>query len=69
MVFCETEDEGEAKQTYRSLRAGRWAVRIERVSCGPLPEEAKVPLADARGANPQNPGTKMRPVLGYWERP
>jgi hypothetical protein len=70
MVFCESEDEAEARRTYRSLRAGGgWTVRLERVSCGPLPEGAKVSLADARASNPQNPGVKMRPVLGHWEQP
>jgi hypothetical protein len=69
-VFLETEDEAEARQAYRNLRAGgEWTVRIERVSCGPLPKAAKVSLGELRAMNPQNPGAKMRPVLGYWERP
>jgi hypothetical protein len=68
MVFLETEDEGEARKGYKAQRSAGWPVRIERVSCGPLPQAAEGSLAKVRSANAQNPGANMRPVLGYWER-
>jgi hypothetical protein len=37
MVFLETEDEAKARKSFRTLRRGRWPVRLERISCGPLP--------------------------------
>lgn len=55
-AFLETEDEAEARRRYRRWRCGGgWTVRIERVSCGPLPKAAKVSLAEMRAGNAQTP--------------
>jgi len=67
MVFLETESEKEARHQFHSLRCCEWPVRLERVHCGPLPAKAKTSLKQLRGANVQNPGTRMRKVAAYWE--
>lgn len=68
-VVMQTDDEAAARKSYRVQRAGGWPVRLERVSCGPLPKAATDSLAKLRSANAQHPGAKMPAVLGYWERP
>lgn len=67
MVFLETDREREARSFLTELRAGGYAVRLERVQCGPLPAGAAGALSDLRSLNPQNPGAE-RTVLGCWEK-
>ena len=67
MTMLETTDEAEARRIWGNLRRVRYPVRLERVSCGPLPKGARKELASFWRGNQQNPGAKMRKVLGYWE--
>lgn len=66
MVFIETDDEAQARATYKGARHGGHPVRIERVQVGPLPKDATTVLEVLRRANAQNPGTTMRAVPGAW---
>jgi hypothetical protein len=66
-VFLETEDEHEARARLRSMRKGKYPVRLERVHCGPLPTDSKPRLAKWRDANLQIPDTSLRDIAGYWE--
>jgi hypothetical protein len=66
-VMCETDDEAEARRIYIERRRGGFPVRLERVSCGPLPKGFTSKLAKLRASKPQNPGTRLRPVLAGWE--
>lgn len=68
MTFISTDDEAEARSVYRSLRASQHCVRLERVQCGPLPQDSERKLTELRASNPQNPGTRLRPVAGLWEQ-
>jgi hypothetical protein len=65
MVFIETRDEEEARNSLCALRRS-WPVRIERVSCGPLPAQAASNIVLLRATNAQNPGDG-RPLLAAWE--
>ena len=67
-VVWEDQDEGVARRIYGQRRREGWAVRLERVCCGPLPKEAEAFLKELRTQTPQNPGAEMPAVLGYWER-
>lgn len=66
MVFLTTTDRDAAVQQFESLREGNWPVRIEKMSCGPLPDDCLDTLRQIRAANAQNPGTEMRPIDGAW---
>ncbi|MEP7243941.1 MAG: hypothetical protein ABI885_09660 [Gammaproteobacteria bacterium] len=66
-VFLETQDEAEALERFDELRLQDYPVRMELVHCGSLPPDARRALAQMREANPQNAGSTMRPVLGFWE--
>jgi hypothetical protein len=66
-VFLETEQEAEARDRLQAVRESGFPARLERVSCGPLPDDARAALAALRAENPQNPGARMREVLGAWE--
>ena len=66
MTFTETDDEAEARDTLRELRKVGWPVRLERVSCGPLPPQAASDIDLLRATNAQNPGDG-RPLLAAWE--
>jgi hypothetical protein len=67
MVFVETEDEQEARSALGNLRRQSWPVRLERVSCGPLPPQAVASIVLLRATNAQNPGGEPRAVLAAWE--
>jgi hypothetical protein len=67
MVYLATEDEGQARSFYRELRRGHHPVRLERVSCGPLPQDAKDVLDQMRSASPQNPGSSIGEIPGFWQ--
>ena len=41
MTMLETTDEAEARRIFGNLRRVRYPVRLERVSCGPLPKGAR----------------------------
>ena len=69
MVFIETPDEDKARKEHANLRRAEWPVRLERVSCGPLPPNAAPDLERVRSANTQNADTQMPPVLAAWSRP
>jgi hypothetical protein len=69
MVFIETEDEEEARKSFRGLRRQSWPVRLERVSCGPLPPQATANIVLLRATNAQNPGGEPRNLLAAWEAP
>jgi hypothetical protein len=66
MVFIETADEQVARTHFRSLRRTGYPVRLERISCGPLPRGADERLLELRKATPQNVGAGMRQVPGAW---
>lgn len=67
LTFIETDDEREARKRFAGLRRAGYPVRLERVSCGPLPAGAEANLAALRAHSPQNVGDQAREVLGYWE--
>lgn len=67
IVFLECEDEVDAREHLQAVRASGFPARLERVSCGPLPCDARTALMALRAENPQNPGARMREVLGAWE--
>ena len=68
MVFIETTDGDAAMKKFRSCRRSRLPVRIERVSCGPLPKGAMELLIEIRNSNRQNPGTSLRSIEAAWSR-
>jgi hypothetical protein len=67
LVFICTTDEAKARTMYAGLIESEHPVRLERVSCGPLPAGYSESLAELRSASPQNAGAAMRPVLAAWE--
>jgi hypothetical protein len=65
-VYVETESEEDARHMHRNLLRTGYPVRLERVQCGPLPAGAKTSLAEQRSGNPQELGTQLRHIPGYW---
>jgi len=59
-VMVETEDHDDALKKFRELRRGGWPVRLERLHCGPLPDDYGDTLPKLRDRNAQTPGTEMR---------
>ena len=67
LVFLETENEDQARRYLAGVRRSGFPARLERVACGPLPGDARAALPALRAESPQNPGARMRQVLGAWE--
>ena len=67
MVFLETENEANARKRLAQLGGeSQIPVRLEHVSCGPLPKRSRSELAKLRATNAQNPGTTLREIPGQW---
>ncbi|HEY3786879.1 MAG TPA: hypothetical protein VGL55_16505 [Steroidobacteraceae bacterium] len=67
MVFLETEIEVDARKCHDNCRREGYPVRLERIACGPLPQGSREQLASIRSGSVQNPGTKLRAIVGAWE--
>lgn len=65
-LVAESADESAARKAHREHRTLGYPVRLERVSCGPLPVNAQATLDKLRNSNAQIPGTTMREDLGMW---
>ena len=68
MVFFETESKDDAVKRFRSMRRNGYPCRLERVDCGPLPQNYEDDLAELRSLNYQNPGTSLREIPGAWTK-
>jgi hypothetical protein len=66
VVFTEADDRAEAQRLYDRLHSSGYPVRLERVSCGPLPTNAALILGSERFAMQRHATTSLREVLGVW---
>ena len=68
MVFLETESREEAIKFFRTSRRSGYPVRVEKVCCGPLPQDYECALTKWRNLNAQNPGSAMRRIPAAWSK-